>query len=60
MPVPKRKMSRRRRGNRQSHDGLKMIALGKCGQCSQPVIPHRVCPSCGYYHGRQVMAVDES
>lgn len=28
-----------------------------CPQCGSASIPHRVCPSCGYYKGRQVITV---
>ena len=27
-----------------------------CNQCGEPILPHRVCPSCGYYQGREVVA----
>ncbi|HOK78627.1 MAG TPA: 50S ribosomal protein L32, partial [Verrucomicrobiota bacterium] len=30
---------------------------GRCPQCAEPYIPHRVCPACGYYKGRQVITV---
>ena len=26
-----------------------------CGECGAPRQPHRVCPSCGMYKGRQVI-----
>ena len=26
-----------------------------CGECGAPRQPHRVCPSCGKYNGRQVV-----
>jgi large subunit ribosomal protein L32 len=32
--------------------------LSKCSQCGAHVKPHRVCPSCGYYKGRQVISVN--
>jgi large subunit ribosomal protein L32 len=28
-----------------------------CPQCAAPYIPHRVCPACGFYKGRQVITV---
>jgi large subunit ribosomal protein L32 len=33
---------------------LKLPQLGKCPQCDAPAMPHRVCPACGFYKGRQV------
>ncbi len=36
---------------------LKLPQLGKCSQCGEPAMPHRVCPACGYYRGRQVISI---
>ncbi|MCQ2463768.1 MAG: 50S ribosomal protein L32, partial [Clostridia bacterium] len=33
--------------------------LVKCPQCGAYTVPHKVCGSCGYYKGRQVVAKDE-
>jgi large subunit ribosomal protein L32 len=30
-----------------------------CANCEQPVLPHRVCPNCGYYQGREVETKEE-
>lgn len=59
MAVPKRRVSRSRQGNRRSHHHVKPMQVQYCGQCSQPVLPHRVCPNCGYYQGREVVAPKE-
>jgi len=32
--------------------------LGKCGQCGSTVRSHTICPSCGYYKGRQAVTVE--
>ena len=29
-----------------------------CTNCSAPSTPHRVCPSCGFYNGKQVLNVE--
>jgi large subunit ribosomal protein L32 len=34
------------------------VALITCPQCKARIVPHRVCPSCGYYGGREVIAVE--
>ena len=29
----------------------------ECPQCHARMVPHRVCPTCGFYAGRQVIEV---
>ena len=36
---------------------LVLPQLNQCPQCAAPYVPHRVCPACGYYKGRQVLSV---
>ena len=55
MPVPKRKTGRAVRDSRRAHDALEAPASSVCPQCHQPKLPHRVCPSCGYYKGKEVV-----
>lgn len=58
MGVPKRKPSKSRQRMRRAYNSvLKLPQLGVCPQCAAPHIPHRVCPACGYYKGRQVLTV---
>ena len=58
MGVPKRKPSTRRQRQRRAYNSvLKLPQLGKCPQCGEPAIPHRVCPAGGFYKGRQVGSV---
>ena len=59
MANPKRRHSKSRRGKRRAHDALTEKPLSECPNCHQPKRPHRVCPSCGYYKGTQVMEVKE-
>lgn len=57
MAVPKRRQSSSRRDMRRAHhDKVDAPSIVPCGNCSAPTAPHRVCPSCGYYRGRQVVA----
>lgn len=60
MANPKRRHSKARRGKRRAHDHLRAPNLSICSNCGSPLMPHRVCPTCGYYRGRQVIAVDET
>ena len=32
----------------------------ECKTCNEPKAPHHVCPKCGQYAGRQVLAVREA
>ena len=57
MAVPKRRKSSSRRDMRRAqHDKVEAPRLASCPNCSSPVVSHRVCPSCGYYKGRLVLA----
>lgn len=55
MPVPKRKLSRKRRDQRSANKGLKPKALTSCQTCKAPTMPHQVCVECGYYKGIKVL-----
>lgn len=57
MANPKRRHSNTRSRLRRAHDFLKVENLKECPQCHKACQSHRVCPSCGYYKGRQVMTV---
>lgn len=58
MAVPKRKVSKARRDQRRSHDRLQAPGLAECPNCRELRLPHRVCPNCGYYRGREVVAAE--
>jgi large subunit ribosomal protein L32 len=53
-PLPKRKRSKARQGDRQAHTALKMPNTSPCPNCGNAKIAHRACTACGYYNGRQV------
>jgi large subunit ribosomal protein L32 len=40
---------------RRAHDAIEVPSLSLCSNCGSPKLPHRVCPECGYYKGRQVI-----
>lgn len=58
MAVPKRKSSKSKIRSRHASHKTKRENVGACSQCGAPQQTHRVCPSCGYYRGRQVMTVE--
>lgn len=55
MAVPKRRQSTTRRDKRRSHDSITLANPVSCPQCGEAKMPHRVCPSCGTYKGRQLV-----
>jgi large subunit ribosomal protein L32 len=55
MPNPKRRHSKRRTSTRRAHDHLVMPTLTECPHCHEKKLPHRACPKCGYYKGREVI-----
>ena len=57
--LPKQRISRHRQGNRRRHHHLKPLALVQCRNCREIKQAHHVCPSCGYYRGRQVLVIEE-
>lgn len=59
MAVPKKKKSKSRRDKRRAHWKLTLPELVECPQCHELKVPHRVCPACGYYKGREIVRVEE-
>lgn len=59
MAVPKRKTSQARRDKRRAHDALREPSVNVCPQCHSPKRPHRVCPTCGTYKGREVISFED-
>ncbi len=59
MAHPKHKISRTRGRKRRSHQGLRVPQLTPCRNCHAPKPPHRVCPQCGWYAGREVVSSEE-
>jgi large subunit ribosomal protein L32 len=40
---------------RRSHLALTLPTLVDCPHCHEKKLPHRVCPACGWYNGRQAV-----
>ncbi|HIP43641.1 MAG TPA: 50S ribosomal protein L32 [Aquifex aeolicus] len=60
MAVPKAKTSKWRRNRRRAQNFFNKFkkslpSLAVCSNCGERIIPHRVCPYCGYYKGREVI-----
>lgn len=64
MLAPKKKTSlykkHRRHSIRQTLNIKRLMAkyqAVKCENCASPRYPHRVCETCGYYNGKQVLTI---
>lgn len=56
MAVPKQKQSHARTAQRRAQHKVHAPAYNACPHCHSPRLPHRVCPVCGTYKGREVIA----
>ena len=55
MAQPKRRWSKQRTHTRRSTWKLDEQNLVECPHCHKLTMQHRVCPSCGYYDGNEVI-----
>lgn len=59
MPTPKRRLTKMRRDQRKAHwKRLAPVPNSSCPQCHKPKLPHRVCPHCGTYRGRDILELE--
>lgn len=59
MAVPKHKVSKMRKRQRMAQNSKAILAeVQACPVCGGMRQPHRVCPQCGTYNGRKVLAVE--
>ena len=59
MAVPFRKVSKTRGRKRRTQYKISESTISKCPKCGGVVKPHRVCPSCGTYKGKEVVKEKE-
>ena len=59
MAVPKRKISRMKRGNRRAHDDLARRLMSRTRTSGELRRPHHIDLKSGRYRGRQVLDVKE-
>jgi large subunit ribosomal protein L32 len=58
MAVPKKRTSSARRDKRRANHKAGKPNLNSCPRCHSPRLPHRVCPTCGTYAGREVVSLE--
>lgn len=56
---PKKRHSRARKGKRRAAIHLSVTKAVTCANCGAPHVSHRVCATCGYYKGQQVITPDQ-
>ena len=57
MAVPKRHTNKSHRDQKRMHIFIKQPVLVKCPRCGHLMLPHTVCPNCGYYKEEKVIDV---
>ena len=60
MALPKRKHSKARTRKRRAHQAIRPKGTTLCPRCDTVKEPHCVCPTCGHYAGREVIATEKS
>ena len=58
MANPKRKTSKSKRDLRRNnwYKEMKAAEVTTCNNCGATKLAHAVCPECGYYNGRKIVA----
>lgn len=60
MAVPKHKASKSRtRRRRVLNAKLTLPHLVGCSNCGALKLPHRVCPKCGFYRGKEIISSED-
>jgi large subunit ribosomal protein L32 len=42
----------------RAHQHTSLPNVVECPHCHRPMAMHRVCPSCGFYRGRDVLGIE--
>ena len=60
MAVPQRRTSKTKKRMRRTHLKLDLPGLTTCPNCGASIKPHRACPECGNYKGKEVVKTDKT
>lgn len=55
MALPNKRSTKSHKRTRAAHFALKKVDLVSCPKCKKAKLQHRVCMSCGFYNGRDVL-----
>lgn len=55
MGLPSKRRTKQQKRERSSHFALVEVNLTACSHCKRKILPHRICPHCGYYRGREIL-----
>ena len=53
---PKRRHSRQRKGKRRASISMSIPNAVVCPNCTNMMMPHSVCRTCGFYKGKEVLS----
>ncbi|MEK9178240.1 MAG: 50S ribosomal protein L32 [Patescibacteria group bacterium] len=56
---PKKRHSRQRQGKRRATIKLSAPSFIDCSNCGAVILPHTVCPKCGYYKGKPFIRIEK-
>ncbi len=59
MVEPVKHHSRSKARRRKSQILLRPKKLIRCKTCQELTLPHRICPNCGFYKGRQYLTLEK-
>jgi len=60
MAVPFRRTSKTKKNMRRTHLKKDAPTMTKCPKCGASIKPHRVCPECGNYKGKEVVQTENT
>ena len=58
MALPKRRHSIGRGRRRRTHWKINLSQAITCPKCKQSILPHHLCPFCGYYKGKEILKIE--
>jgi len=57
MGLPAKRRTKQSKRERAAHFSLAKTSTVACSHCGRRIRSHIVCPTCGYYRGRQVLKI---